>query len=169
MNARLHHKPVHTRHFLKRFRVCTRNYLSDILKSVDLVAGIDPLRGVSHPEIPAAFKPRGVFKRRNTNLLGDPGVDGRLKNNNTPRHKISADHAAGFLHRRKVRRMIVVYRCGNGNNVEARLTQSPLVRGEFDRAVSYSIVPHLPGRVNARIICLNLALIQVKADNSQLF
>ena len=151
------------RDLLKRFFIHAGDDLSDILKPVNLVAGIYALGGITDLEINAALETGFGFKDRHADLLGHAGINGGFKNNYASWHKIASYGAARSLYRRKIWRVIVVHRRGNGDYVKARLAQARFVGCEFNAAVLYRLVADLAGRVYAVFVCIYLFLICVKA------
>ncbi len=169
MNACLNNKLINLCNCIKSFLIHTRNYLLYCFEAVNLIPGVNSFGAVTDFEILTAFKPRLSFKYRHTNFLGNTGINSAFKNYNRAFCKVSAHYFTCSLNRRKVRRVVVIYRCRNCYNMEFRFTQSCFIGSKINRAIFYSLVADLVCRIDSVFIKFNLFCIKVKTNNLNFF
>ena len=160
-----HHQLIYFCNGIQRLFIHAGYYLHDRLQTMHLVPGVDTLRGIAHLKINPAFQARFLFHNGNTDFLGYSGIYGGFEHHDASLHQITSHGTAGALHRTQIRRMILIYRCGDSNDMEFRFLQLRFIGCEFHICLPDHIVSHLSGRIISRFILLHLLRIQIIADN----
>ena len=169
VHACLHHQLIHMGDLLERLLVHAGHNLCDGLQAVHLIARIDALWRVADLEIHTALQAGFFLKNRHADILCDTGIDCRLKHDNRALCKILPQNAACALHRRQVRRVIVVDRRRHCHNMKLCFAQHGGVCCKRDLCRLDHLVAHLVCGVYPRLIKLNLCGVQIKTHHFYFF
>ncbi len=168
VNARIDDELVHLCDRIERLFIHAGDNLLDGIEAVNLVARIDSLGAVADLPVNAALESGLLLDNRDTGLFRDTRINGRLENNNRARLNILSDKVTRALDRRQVRRVIVIDRCRNRDNNEARILKPCGIRRKLNRRLLHGLIADLIRGVDARLVLLDFGIIEIKSDNLDL-
>ena len=141
------------------------NHLGDGGQGVDLVAGVDPLRGVAHVEVLLPGQAGFLLQDGHAHVFGHARVDRGLKSDGGASGHVSAHGAGRRLHRRKVGLSGLVNRRGHGHDdVLCLFDASGIGRGFEMHCFGKTGSVHLAHDVDVLPVVGDLFLGQIESD-----
>ena len=169
MGANLNYNIIHRFNRLQRLGIAAGYDLFNVFQSVHLIAGVDSLGRIAHLEIYTAFQARLPLQDRNAYILGTSGIYSRLKYNVRSLRKIATYDFGSADNRRKIRRVVNIYRRRHRDDMKLGLLQILFIRGKENLRLLDSLIANLFRRIHTRFIKLDFCLVEIKADNVHAF
>lgn len=133
-----------------------------------LVAGVDPLRAVAAEEVAVEGQARPLLEQRDADLLGGPGIDGGLVDDDVTGGKYLRHRARGPLQRAEIGALGGIDGRRHGDDVHVAWAELAALGGEREMAGRGEFgVTDLEGAVVAAAQFADPGGVEVEADGGQ--